>query len=530
MDVGSGANDPSRDGEVRTGIRLGAPIESGEVCPVEQIPDPCGIVIFGASGDLTRRKLIPSLFYLNRKGLLPDDFFILGAARTEMTDDAFRDMLKEAVRKAQADVFDEAAWAAFAKRLSYQPTDYADLSAFRELGGVLSSLDREFKTGGNRIYYLAVPPGLYTPITTQLGESGLSAADRGYSRIIIEKPFGRDRRSARELDQHVHKYFSEEQIFRIDHYLGKETVQNILIFRFMNAIFEPIWNRRYIDHVQITAAETLGVENRAGYYEHAGVLRDMFQNHMLQLVALTAMEPPSRFEADVVREEKTKVFRSLRPIPLEHLEQHLVLGQYGPGQMDGQAVRGYREEPGVEPASQTPTFAAMKFHVDNWRWQGVPFYVRSGKRMARKVTEIAIQFKRIPHLMLQAVMEESIAPNVLILRIQPDERIRLAFQTKSPGFKSCLRQVMMDFCYQEPGKGVALDAYERVLLDGMLGDQMLFVREEAVDVTWARLTPVLEAIEKDNRVPVFPNYDAGTAGPTDADQLLEREDDRWRPL
>ncbi len=526
----SARKDWDQDGGVRSGIRVGEPIESGETCPVEQIPDPCGLVIFGASGDLTRRKLIPSLFDLHGKGLLPDDFFILGAARTEMTDEAFRDGLKESVRKAQAHVFDEDVWAAFAMHISYQPTDYSDGSAFRELGTVLATLDRKYKTHGNWIYYLAVPPGLYTPITAQLGESGLASADAAYRRIIIEKPFGRDRSSARELDQHIHHYFSEEQIFRIDHYLGKETVQNILIFRFMNAIFEPIWNRRYIDHVQITAAETLGVENRAGYYEHAGVLRDMFQNHMLQLLALTAMEPPSRFEADAVREEKTKVFRSLRPIPLEQLEHHLVLGQYGPGHIEGQAARGYREEPGIDPASQTPTYAAMKFHVDNWRWQGVPFYVRSGKRMARKVTEIAIQFKRIPHLMLQAVMDESIAPNVLILRIQPDERIRLAFQTKSPGFKSCLRQVMMDFCYQEGGKGAALDAYERVLLDGMLGDQMLFVREEAVDLTWTLLTPVLEAVENDKRVPPFPNYDAGTTGPADADQLLEREDDRWRPL
>ncbi len=528
--MASGRDDRDQTEEVRTAIRVGDPIESGEVCPVEQIPDPCALVIFGASGDLTRRKLIPSLFYLDRKGLLPDNLYIVGAARTEMTDDAFRDLLREGVRKAEAETFDEAAWAAFAKRLFYRPTSYADLAAFRDLGGVLSSLDREFRTGGNRLYYLAVPPSLYTPITTQLGESGLAKAEGGYRRVVIEKPFGRDLRSARELDEHIHQVFSEAQIFRIDHYLGKETVQNILIFRFMNAIFEPIWNRRYVDHVQITAAETLGVENRAGYYEHAGVLRDMFQNHMLQLLALTAMEPPSRFAADAVREEKTKVFRSLRPIPLEHLEEHLVLGQYGPGQIEGQSVRGYREEPGIEPASQTPTFAAMKFHVDNWRWQGVPFYVRSGKRMARKVTEIAIQFKRIPHLMLQAVMDESIAPNVLILRIQPDERIRLAFQTKSPGFKSCLRQVMMDFCYQDAGKGVALDAYERVLLDAMLGDQMLFVREEAVNLTWTLLTPVLEAIENNDRVPPFPNYDAGTAGPSDAHQLLERGDDRWRPL
>ncbi|MEK6775730.1 MAG: glucose-6-phosphate dehydrogenase [bacterium] len=506
------------------------PMEGGEVCPVEQIPDPCALVIFGASGDLTHRKLIPSFYYLFRNNLLPEDFMILGTARTVMSHDQFRESLKSVVSQGRSGLFDDDTWAVFSKKIFYHPMDYRDLASFHILGPVLSGLEQAHKTRKNRIFYLAVPPVLYADISRNLGESGLSGQDGVYTRIIIEKPFGRDLQSARELNKHVHRYFKEDQIFRIDHYLGKETVQNILIFRFMNAIFEPIWNRRYIDHVQITAAETLGVENRAGYYETAGVLRDMFQNHMLQLLALTAMESPSRFDAGQVQEEKIKVLRSLRPFPMDRLEGSLVLGQYGPGEINGEKVKGYREEPGVDPASNTTTFAAATFFVDNWRWQGVPFYIRSGKRMPRKVSEIAIQFKRIPHLMLQAVEDKSIAPNVLILSIQPEEKIMLSFQTKMPGFKSCLRQVVMDFSYKIDGGALALDSYERVLLDGMLGDQMLFVQEEGVELTWALLTPVIEAIEQGRVKARFPNYASGTPGPAEADTLLDHEEDRWRKL
>ncbi len=488
------------------------------------------VLIFGASGDLTHRKLIPSLYYLHKHSLLPDGFMILGTARTGMSHDEFRESLKSGLREGRPGIFDDAFWSAFSNKIFYHPMDYKDRTSFQSLDSVLSALEQEHKTGKNRIFYLAVPPFLYAEISRNLGESRLSVQDRGYTRIIIEKPFGRDLQSAMELNKHVHRYFDEDQIFRIDHYLGKETVQNIMIFRFMNAIFEPIWNRRYIDHVQITAAETLGVENRSGYYETAGVLRDMFQNHMLQLLALTAMEPPSRFDAERVQEEKIKVLRSLRPFPMDRLEGSLVLGQYVAGEINGEKVKGYREEPGVDPNSLTPTFAAAKFFVDNWRWQGVPFYIRSGKRMSRKVSEIAIQFKRIPHLMLQSVEEESIAPNVLILSIQPEEKIMLSFQTKMPGFKSCLRQVVMDFSYRSDGKGLALDSYERMLLDGMLGDHMLFVQEEGVELTWSLLTPVLEAVEQGKRAPQFPNYRAGTSGPKEADDLLEREEDRWRRL
>jgi len=516
--------------DLKAGVRIDHEPAVLDGCPAVELPDPCALVIFGASGDLTGRKLIPALYYLYQNDFLPPTFFILGTSRTPMTDNAFRDALKEGTQSAHPEVFNEKIWSAFAQRIFYHPLDYKDSVSYRELFKRIEEKEDELSTGRNRIFYLAVPPTLYETIAEQLGESGLARQEQGDARIIIEKPFGRDLASAQELNAHLHHYFQEDQIFRIDHYLGKETVQNILIFRFMNSIFEPVWNRRYIDHVQITAVETLGVENRAGYYEGAGVLRDMFQNHMMQLLALTAMEPPTYFNADRVRDEKTKVFRSIRPFDLDRIGEALVLGQYGPGEVEGRQLPGYHEERGVAADSITPTYGAARFFVDNWRWQGVPFYLRSGKRLPRKVTEIAIQFKVIPHLMLRAVSDESIAPNALILRIQPDERIMITFQTKKPGFKSCLRPVMMDFSYHDAAGGIALDSYERVLLDGMLGDPMLFVREEGVELTWSLLTPVLDVIE--NRKMNFPlcSYPAGSSGPAEADSLLEHEEDRWREL
>jgi glucose-6-phosphate 1-dehydrogenase len=384
-------------------------------------------------------------------------------------------------------------------------------------------LDHARGTRGNRIFYLAIPPTLYETTAQKLGKAGLSAEKKegfGWSRIVVEKPFGRDLQTAAVLDRKLHEHFQEHQIFRIDHYLAKETVQNILMFRFANAIFEPIWNRTYIDSVTITAAETLGVEHRAGYYEQAGVLRDMFQNHMMQLFALTAMEPPSVFEAERVRDEKAKLYRALRPFPVDRLEDFLVLGQYSRGTFDGKDAPAYREEPGVSPESLTPTFAMMKVVVDNWRWQGVPFFLTSGKRLAKKITEIAIQFKEVPHSMFRSVLGEHISANRLILGIYPEEKISLTFQTKNPGARVWLRSVTMDFLYHQGYTGPVLDAYERVLLDCMLGDQMLFWRQDGVELCWSFLTPILWGCEAcTNRAEMLLPYEAGTWGPEAAKKL-----------
>ncbi|MFQ5901659.1 MAG: glucose-6-phosphate dehydrogenase [Thermodesulfobacteriota bacterium] len=505
-------------------------VSGGGFCIIDPVPEPFALVIFGASGDLTKRKLIPSLYSLYKKGLLPERFFILGAARTKKENDLYRKEIREWINNTEGEGFNDACWQEFSRRLYYQSSEYGNTESFKDLSKTLSRLEGNHNTKSNRLFYLATPPSVYETIIENLGLSALNTEGKGWSRIVIEKPFGRDLESARKLNQQVHKHFREDQVYRIDHYLGKETVQNILIFRFANAIFEPIWNYRYVDHVQITAVETLGVEQRAGYYEQAGILRDMFQNHMLQLLALTAMEPPAAFESNIVRDEKVKVFRSLRPFPSGRIDEHVVVGQYGEGEVEGTNVPGYREEPNVNTRSSTPTFAAARFFIDNWRWQGVPFYMRSGKRMPRKFTEIAIQFKQIPHLMFKGVMDEHIGPNVLVFRIQPDEEIMLTFQTKKPGSKVCLQQVVMDFRYASSDKGVFLDAYERVLLDCMLGDHMLFVREDGMELTWSALTPVLETIESPSMCIDFPNYASGSSGPEEADILLKRDGRRWRPL
>jgi glucose-6-phosphate 1-dehydrogenase len=390
-------------------------------------------------------------------------------------------------------------------------------------------MDKNYKTGGNRIFYLAIPPTLYETTARMLGQASLSKEDdeRGaWSRIVVEKPFGHDLETARKLDNVLHEHFQEHQIFRIDHYLAKETVQNVLMFRFANAIFEPFWNRQYIDHVRITAAETLGVEHRAGYYENAGVLRDMFQNHMMQLLALCAMEPPSIFEADRVRDEKVKIYRCLRPFPLESLESYLVLGQYGEGTVEGRAVPAYRAEPKVSAESLSPTFAMMKLFIDNWRWQGVPFYLCSGKRLAEKRTEIVIQFKEVPHAMFRHSIGAQITGNRLTMGIHPEERITLTFQTKNPGAKVCLRSVTMDFHYHQGYEGPALDAYEKVLLDVIAGDHMLFWRQDGVELCWSFLTPVLKGCETcGNRAQMLLPYKAGTWGPDAAGNLLKKRPD-----
>lgn len=491
-------------------------------------PVPFCLVIFGASGDLTRRKVMPSIYRLFVHNLLPEEFAVIGAARSDMDEGAFRDIMREAVEAGAGDSFSPASWDEFSRRLYYHRVDYLDPVSCATLRDKLSSVETAHDTGGNRIFYLAIPPSVYAGTATGLGEAGLAEPlEGGYTHIVIEKPFGRDLESARALNDSLRKYFNESQIFRMDHYLAKETVQNLLMFRFANSIFEPLWNQKYIDYVEITVSETLGVEHRAGYYEEAGVIRDMFQNHIFQLLALTAMEPPSRIEADRVRDEKVKVFRSLRPFDLNNLDDCVALGQYGRGKVEGTELRAYREEKGVSDTSATPTFCAMKVHVDNWRWNGVPFYLRSGKRLAGRKAEISVHFRQAPYLMFQSDEGGEPEPNVLCMRIQPEEGISLNFQTKEPGTRLCLDPVLMDFTYADV---FALSAYERVLLDCMVGDQMLFVREDGVDAAWEILSPVIERLEADSLKNGVQAYVAGSQGPSGASDMLARDQRQWRPI
>jgi len=507
-------------------LAVGTVEPEGKVCELPRAVS-CAFVIFGASGDLTARKLVPSLFSLSRSGLLAERFIVLGVSRTPLTDDAFRDRMHEACRASAKD-FDEAAWKGFASRLFYLRSDTGSADAFGDLKDLLERLEAGHGLSGNRLFYIATPPAAYKTIIENLGRSGAAARDRGWAHVIIEKPYGRDLASARELDAAAHAFLAEEQIFRIDHYLGKETVQNILMLRFANSIFEPLWNRRYVDHVQITVAETLGVEKRAGYYDSAGVLRDMFQNHMLQVLSLVAMEPPSVLDGELVRDERVKVFRALRPLCPDSIADSVVVGQYGPGRIGAEPVPGYRDEEGVDPGSMTPTYAAMKVHVDNWRWQGVPFYLRSGKRLKRRFTEVTIQFKQVPHLLFEEEVAEEVGPNALVLRIQPDERVRLRFHTKNPGSRTCLRDVMMDFPYLEGYTGVTFSAYERVLLDCMAGEKTIFVRSDGIELSWAFLDPLLGLLEEGGTgAPELKRYEAGTWGPKEADELIVKDGRRW---
>lgn len=506
---------------------------SGEVlltgrAPSYSVPGACSVVIFGASGDLTTRKLMPALYALAEQKLLPRCFSIVGVARTDMGQDGFRRRMREAVEKFSrlGSVRDDV-WMPLAQTMHYLSASVDDPTGIRRLRDVLARVDQTCGTEGNRLFYLATPPTAYAGIVRALGEAGLAAPETGWGRIIIEKPFGRDLMSARELNRQVLEVFREPQIYRIDHYLGKETIQNILAFRFGNSIFEPLWNRRYVDHVQITASETVGVESRGGYYEKAGVLRDMFQNHLLQLFCLTAMEPPAAFAADAIRDEKVKVLRSVKPISLEAVEQIAVRGQYGRGTVGEGEVRAYREEEGVVEDSTTETYAALKLFVDNWRWQGVPFYLRSGKRMARRVTEVAIQFKQPPLLLFKSCALEQFSPNTLVLRIQPDEGISLGFEVKPPGPEICVSPLSLDFSYKAAFGESPPDAYETLLLDCMRGDSTLFIRHDWIELAWALLTPVLEAWEA--TLPQgFPNYQAGTWGPEEADALMARDGRQWR--
>jgi glucose-6-phosphate 1-dehydrogenase len=494
---------------------------------METRPDPCGLVIFGASGDLAERKLFPSIHNLRKSGLLPKNFYAVGVGRTPMTDDAFRVRVLDSVRKHARSgpaAGGDAELRELLRHFRYVQGDYADPGAYARLSKVLDEMDGAHGTCGNRIYYLSLPPSAYEIVVRGLAGAGLArpAGKRCWSRVIVEKPFGRDLAGAQRLNAEVLRAFEEDQTYRIDHYLGKETVQSILVLRFANVLFEPVWNRDFIDHVQITAAESLGVGHRAGYYEDAGVMRDMFQNHLLQLLCITAMEPPASFHADRVRDEKVKVLRTLR-FPEGGPEKWAVRGQYGPGDVEGKPAAAYRGEKGVAAGSCTETFAALTLHVNNLRWQGVPFYLRSGKRLARRWSEIAVVFKRVPHLLFEPLRSEDISPNVLALRIQPDEGMSLSFETKHPGPKLCMSSVTMDFNY-ESSFGEPPEAYERLLLDCMAGDQTLFTRSDWVDLSWTFLQPLLDLWSKGE-----PDaYPSGSWGPPAADGLLAGSGRAWR--
>ena len=485
---------------------------------VRRTPEPLALTIFGASGDLTQRKLMPALYALAYRRLLPDRFGVVGAARTEMTADEFREQMREAVEKHGRDEFREDVWRELAEGMRYVAMEFEDEVAWDALAASLIDLDKARGTAGNRVYYLAVPPSAFETVVRRLGQRRSAT---GSTRLIVEKPFGRDLESARHLNRLLAEYFEESEIFRIDHYLGKETVQNMLVLRFANGIFEPIWNRQFVDHVQITVAESLGVEGRGAFYEEAGAVRDIVQNHLLQLLAHTAMEPPIDFDAESVRNEKVKVLRAMHtPGP-----KHVVRGQYGPGFVEGEEVPGYREERGVAPDSTTDTYVAAKLYVDNWRWADTPFYVRTGKRLPRRETTIAIQFKAAPHPPFETAGED-LRPNVLLLHIQPDEGVSLEVGAKIPGAGMRIRTVHMDFVYGGQFREELPEAYERLILECMLGDQTLFTRSDEVEEQWALVDAIVAPWRRDR--PAFPNYAAGTWGPAAADDLLRRDGRAWR--
>ena len=490
-----------------------------------RIADPAVMVIFGATGDLSGRKLLPALYNLAKQRSLPAGFAVVGAAMDQMSDDAFRKRAADKIRQfSRTQPIEESVLAAFLSTVSYIKVDFSKLDDFRALGQRLRELDNTRHIPGNRIFYCATPPPTYETIAEQLQAAGLNTGN-GFHRIVVEKPFGTDLDSARRLTATLQKVFAEDSVFRIDHYLGKETVQNILAFRFANSIFEPVWNSNLIDSVQIAVAEELGIENRGAYYDHAGALRDIIQNHGLQLITLTAMEPPLAFEANAVRDEKVKVLRSIRPLFGEDIEQSTVRGQYTKGWVLGEQVAGYREEPNVAPDSQTETFAAMRLYVDNWRWAGVPFYIRAGKRMPKRVTEIRVQFKRPPHLTFGREAMKEVDPNAITLRIQPEEGISLKFGAKVPSAGLRIRSVTMDFQYMTSFLVEAPEAYERLLLDCMIGDPTLFTRADEVEAAWQLIDPIEEAWR--NGRPPLGFYAAGTWGPDASAQLLHGDGREW---
>ena len=495
---------------------------------IEPTPSPTALIIFGASGDLTRRKLLPAIYHLSRGQRLPARFTVVGIARTEMTDDQFRQQFHDSLKEFAGVAKPDDVSSALARRLFYVHGEMDDPALYRNLLAKVQACGAP----DGMLFYLAIPPEVVGPVADQLATAGLTTAPGAdaWRRVIVEKPFGSDLDSARALNQRLHKYLDEPQIFRIDHYLGKETVQNLLVFRFANGMFEPVWNRRYIDHVQITAAETVGVERRAAYYERAGALRDMVQNHLMQVLALVAMEPPIAFSAENVRDRKLDVILSMQPFVNDRDDaDHVVRAQYVAGWVNGAPVSGYRQEEGVNPASTTDTYVALRAYLDSWRWAGVPFYLRTGKRLPKRSTEIAIQFRKPPLHIFSRVSPTPIAPNLLIVNVQPDEGISLRFEAKLPGTRMQLAPVMMNFRYGSAFGRAVPEAYETLLLDAMLGDATLFARHDFVEASWALITPVHEAFAR-AKASEIPTYEAGDWGPHEADALIAADGRRWRTL
>jgi glucose-6-phosphate 1-dehydrogenase len=490
-----------------------------------RVPE-CVVVIFGATGDLTKRKLMPALYRLAYDRRLSAGFAVVGISRTPLSDDAFRDKMRKAVQEFSEDTkFDEDIWRSFAEGLFYVAGDIGDDGLYSRLAEKLTEIETARHTGGNVLFYLSIQPSQYATAALGIGKARVGEG-RGWRRLIVEKPFGHDLASARELSDRLHEVFDESEVYRIDHYLGKETVQNILAFRFGNGIFEPLWNRRYVDHVQITAAESIGVEGRGAYYQEVGALADMIQNHLLQVMATIAMEPSASFRANSVRDERSKLLRSIKPMTADEIRLNAVPGQYGPARIGGQDVLGFRQEHGVRPDAQTDTYAAVTFFIENWRWAGVPFHVRTGKRMPKRVTEIAIQFHEAPLALFEDEDGGRPAPNLLIVRIQPEEGISLKFLSKRPGAGMMLRPVSMDFNYGSSFGERSPSAYETLLLDAIVGDATLYTRQDMVEASWAVVQPIQE-VWRSTTFDV-PNYAAGSWGPAAADEMLARRGHAWR--
>src|SRR3954454_19047169 len=507
------------DNPLREGLRL------------ERVPDPCTLVLFGATGDLAHRKVVPALYQLWRTNLLPHEFSVVAIGRRPYDDESLRKDLRESLEKfSRVLPLDEAAWRSFSQRIRYQRCDFDNPAAYDDLVGTLEAIDKEQGGYGNHLFYLATQPSAFAEIVGQLGRVGLDHErhEGGWRRIVIEKPFGHDLQSAIRLNREVGKVFRESQVYRIDHYLGKETVRNLLVFRFGNGIFEPIWNRRHVDHIQITVAESIGVENRGSFYEETGASRDVLQNHLLQLMSLVAMEPPATFEADPLRDEKVKVLRAIAEKSRREIDRDVVRGQYGSGWAAAKQVPGYRQEPEVDSQSETETYIAARLTIDDWRWSGIPFYLRMGKRLPKRATEIAIHFKEVPHRLFRDSATDP-EPNLLAMRIQPDEGIMLRFGAKVPGLGVDIRNVTMDFTYGSAFQVDSPDAYETLILDALLGDASLFTRADEVEEAWSIVDPIIHAWAEEE-APGFPNYEAGTWGPEAADDLLAREGRRWRRI